>query len=148
MPNFYMYLNVVYLFYFRPLLIIPLLTTFWPGPVWSPWTRNLDWTQLLFGTDPALSLQHLKENPMKRKLGGKGLSKLPLPVKEALPLVQLSIIYKSSCFGKYILYFLFFWQLHLKLIDNCTSGSAPSCCIVIYLPSYRPNLTQLYAFMN
>ena len=38
-----------------------------------------------------------------------------------------------SCFEKPNFYFLVFQQLSLKLIDNCTSGSAFSACIKISL---------------
>ena len=51
----------------------------------------------------------------------------------ALPLLQLSIGFKISGFGKHSLYFLPFQQLSLKLIDSCTSGSTPSPCIDISL---------------
>ena len=51
----------------------------------------------------------------------------------ALQLVQLSISFWISCFEKHNFHFLLFQQPSLKLIDNCTSGSAPSPCIEISL---------------
>ena len=45
----------------------------------------------------------------------------------ALPLVQLSISFLIGCFEKHNFYFLLFKQPSLKLIDNCTSGSASPC---------------------
>ena len=53
--------------------------------------------------------------------------------KSALPLVQLSISFSISCLEKYDFYFLLLQQLNLKLIENFTSGSAPSPCIKISL---------------
>ena len=37
----------------------------------------------------------------------------------------------NSCFKKHNFYSLLFQQLSLKLIANCTSGSAPSSCMEI-----------------
>ena len=49
-------------------------------------------------------------------------------------LVQLSINFKHSCWRRKKKKLCFSKQLIEKLIDNCTSGSAPSRCIEISLP--------------
>ena len=51
----------------------------------------------------------------------------------ALTIVQLSFIFSIGCIEKRDFYLLLFQKLGLKLIDNCTSGSAPSLFIEISL---------------
>ena len=54
----------------------------------------------------------------------------------AFLLVQLPISFLISFFEKQNFNFLLFQQLSLKLIDNCTSGNAPSPCMEISLQKH------------
>ena len=68
-----------------------------------------------------------------------------ISIQGTLPLLQLSISFKISCFEEHSLYVLLFQELSLKLIDNYTRGSATFPCIYIFLLIVKYwKLPQLY----